>query len=301
MDDANAPVEERAALVALLGEAAAADPRLCTGWSAIASEVVRRGSALAVWNQRHPLSLDGPGESDGALLRARDRMAGWRTAGIDLLTVLDGRYPLQLRRVQHIPSVLFVRGQLLADEVGVSVVGSRQGSVRGHRMTTEIARGLIEREISVISGLALGIDTAAHQATVSAGGRPIGLLGTGINRVYPAQNRHLHDRVAAAGALVSQFMPDAPPDKHAFPMRNATMSGLGRASVIVEAGEYSGSRILGRLSLEQGRPLILTGAVVTSTQWGAELADRAGVYVASTTAQVLDIVDEVVCDVDAGT
>ena len=94
------------------------------------------------------------------------------------------------------------------------------------------------------------------------GGRPIGVLGTGINRVYPASHRELHDRVAAAGALVSQFLPDAPPTKQSFPMRNVTMSGLGRASIIVEASEHSGTRIQARVAVEHGRPVILTDFVV---------------------------------------
>ncbi|HYB37581.1 MAG TPA: DNA-processing protein DprA [Mycobacterium sp.] len=213
MDDARRTGEqERVALVALLGEPTAADPRrLYTSWSAIAAEVVRRGSALAVWNEWHPLTLDGPGESDGALVRARDRLEGWRAAGFDLLTVLDRRYPVQLSRVQQIPPVVFVKGEPHAEEVGVSVVGSRAASVRGQEKATAIARGLVERGFAVMSGLATGVDTAAHQATLAAGGRPIGVLGTSITGVYPETNRALHERVGAAGALVPQFLPPTRP------------------------------------------------------------------------------------------
>ena len=302
MEDAHADEEERVALLALLGELAAADPRRRhTRWSAIASEVLRCGSALALWNQWHPLTLDGPSESDGALARARDWLTGWQATGFDLLTVLDRRYPLQLRRIQQIPPVLFVTGELHTEEAGVSVVGSRQASARGQRMATDIARGLVKRGLSVISGLATGVDTAAHHATLTAGGRPIGVLGTGITRVYPETNRVLHERVAAAGALVSQFLPDCPPDKHTLALRNATMAGLSRASVIVQAGERSGSRVHARYAMAHGRPLIVTDAVVASTRWGRELSHRPGVYVAGTTAEVLGIVDEVACDVDVGT
>jgi predicted Rossmann fold nucleotide-binding protein DprA/Smf involved in DNA uptake len=105
-----------------------------------------------------------------------------------------------------------------------------------------VLRTGLRSAVSALFPGVLGIDTAAHEATLAAGGRPVGVLGTGINRVYPAQNRHLHERIAVAGALLSQFLPNAPPGKAAFRMRNATISGLGRASVIVEAGEYSGSR-----------------------------------------------------------
>jgi DNA processing protein len=302
MQHTDASEEERVALVALLGEQTDTDPRrLYMGWSAIAAEVMRRGSALAVWNERHPLTLDGPGESDAALVRARGRLAGWRAGDFDFLTVLDRGYPLQLRHVQSIPPVLFVTGELLAGEVGVSVVGSRDASLGGQQMADAIARGLVEREIAVISGLATGVDAAAHHATLAAGGRPIGVLGTGITRVYPETNRALHERVAAAGVLVSQFSPEHPPDKHTLALRNATMAGLSRASVIVEAGERSGSRVHARYALACRRPLILTDVVVASTRWGREISHRPGVYVTGSTAEVLGVVDQVVSDVDVGT
>ncbi|WP_375489199.1 DNA-processing protein DprA [uncultured Mycobacterium sp.] len=226
-------------------------------------------------------------------MRARDQLTEWQRADFDLVTIVDQRYPLRLKRIQQCPPLLFVQGGLCADELGVSVVGSRRASVGGQRMAADIARGLVERGFSVVSGLAAGIDTAAHEATLAAGGRPIGVLGTGIHMVYPQENRALHDRVAAVGALVSQFLPDAPPDKHALRMRNATISGLATASVIVEAGEHSGSRILARRSVEHRRPLILTD-VAASTRWGAALRGRRGVYVAHSAAAVLDIVDDVV-------
>jgi DNA processing protein len=301
MDDADAGDDEHVALVALLGEQSGAGPRrVYAGWSAVAAEVVRRGSALAVWNERHPLTLDGPREADAALVGARNRLARWRAADFDVLTVLDRRYPLQLRDIQPIPPALFVTGQLLADEVGVSVVGSRDASGRGQQMAGAIARGLVERGIAVISGLATGIDAAAHHATLAAGGRAIGVLGTGITRVYPATNRALHERVAAAGVLVSQFLPEHPPDKHTLALRNATMAGLSRASVIVEAGERSGSRVHARYALACRRPLIVTDVVAASTRWGRELSHRPGVYVAGSTSEVLGIIDQVVSDVDVG-
>jgi DNA processing protein len=205
---------------------------------------------------------------------------------------------LALREIHQLPPLLFLKGRLEADEVGVSVVGSRNASDRGRSIAAAVARGLAERGIAVISGLAAGIDAAAHQAAVAAGGRPIGVLGTGITRVYPPQHRDLHQEVAATGALVSQFLPDAPPGKHTFPIRNATISGLGRASVVVEAGEHSGSRIQARLAVEHGRPVILTDTVVASTVWGAQLRNRPGVYVASSTPELLSIVDTVVHDTD---
>jgi DNA processing protein len=165
-------------------------------------------------------------------------------------------------------------------------------------MASNIATGLVERGLSVISGLADGIDTAAHEATLQAGGRPVGVIGTGINRVYPstASSRTLHERVADAGVLISQFLPDAPPSRTSFPMRNVTMSGLGKASIIVEAGERSGTRVLARAAVEHGRAVILTDAVVDATQWGKQLADRPGVYVAGSMSEVMNIVESIVAE-----
>jgi DNA processing protein len=292
--------EERVALVALLGEQAGSDPRRrYAGLSDIAAEVVRHGSALAVWNERHPLTLDGPGEAEAARARARDRLARWRAAGLGFVTVLDRRYPLPLGHIAPMPPIMFVTGELRADEVGVSVAGSREASARGQQMAGAIARGLVERGLSVISGLANGIDAAAHHATLAAGGHPIGVLGTGITRVYPETNRALHAHVADAGGLVSQFSPEQRPDRHTLALRNATMAGLSRASVIVEAGERSGSRVHAGYALACRRPLILTDAVVASTRWGRELSHRPRVYVAGSTAEVLDVVDAVVWDAGA--
>jgi len=126
------------------------------------------------------------------------------------------------------------------------------------------------------------------------------VLGTGITRIYPEENRVLHRRIAAAGAVVSQFWPDGPPGAPTFRMRTATLAGLGRASVIVEAGERSGSRVHARSALQHGRPLMITGVVAASTGWGREWSHRAGVYVAGSAAGLLRVVDEVICDVDVG-
>jgi DNA processing protein len=297
--------EERAALLALIDER----PALCgehagkTLWSTIASEVALRGSALAVWHDAHPpapptLAFEGDiafvDDSDVHFKAAWQQLVEWeQSTEFDLVTVLDAEYPLALRGIHQMPPVLFVKGRLRPDEVGVSVVGSRNATQRGLSVAAHVAEGLVERGISVISGLAHGIDAAAHEATLRVGGRPIGVIGTGINRVYPASYRELHERVAVAGALVSQFLPDAPPSKQSFPMRNVTMSGLGRASIIIEAGEHSGTRILARVAVEHGRPVILTDFVANGTNWGQAIGGRPGVYVASGTAEVMDIVEKV--------
>jgi DNA processing protein len=293
------PFTERAAFLALLDER----PPLPgehrrASWSEIALEVSLRGSASALWDETHALTLDGMADPDGVLAGARHRLQTWTDADFDVSTVLDAEYPLALRGIHEMPPILFTKGTLRSDDVGVSIVGSRQASAKGLSMASNIAIGLVERGLSVISGLADGIDTAAHEATLQAGGRPVGVIGTGINGVYPstAGSRTLHGRVAGAGVLISQFLPDAPPSRTSFPMRNVTMSGLGKASIIVEAGERSGTRVLARAAVEHGRAVILTDVVVNATQWGKQLADRPGVYVAGSTSEVMNIVESIVAE-----
>ncbi|WP_324189067.1 DNA-processing protein DprA [Nocardia cyriacigeorgica] len=266
-------------------------------WPEIASEVALRGSALTLWHEIYPLALDGMGGEEGAALdRAAADWAGWAHSAFDVLTVLDEAYPASLKAIHQMPPLLFTRGEVRATETAVSVVGSRAASADGVRIAENVARGLVERGVTVLSGLAAGIDTAAHRAVIEAGGRPVGVIGTGIMKSYPAENRWLHNAVAEHGALISQFLPDAPPQKQNFPMRNATMSGLGVASVIVEASEHSGARIQARVAVEHGRPVILTNLVAERTQWGRELRGRPGVFLASRTVEVMQIVERLIED-----
>jgi DNA processing protein len=150
----------------------------------------------------------------------------------------------------------------LADDPAVSVVGSREASPQGLTMAAHVARELTARKMTVVSGLARGIDTAALQATLDAGGRAVTVIGTGIGtgigRTYLTENRALQQEIAKRGLVLSQFWPDGPPQKHTFLMRNATMSGYGLATVIVEAGAKSGARVQARIAVEHGRQVILT-------------------------------------------
>lgn len=285
------------ALVALLQQPYAT-------WPEIAFDVAVRGSAVDVFAEKI-------GDADDALFGdpraqriwddAEQTVRSWEGFPFQPVTVLDSSYPVNLLGIHEVPPILFVRGALRASEVGVSVVGTRSPSTRGIRCARDVARGLSERGIAVVSGLAAGIDRAAHTETLAAGGRPIGVIGTGILRTYPRENAGLHFDVASAGALVSQFWPDAPPSRQSFPMRNVVMSGLGFASVVVEAGEKSGTRIQARVAVKHGRPVILTRDVYAATEWARVLAGRPGVYVADSVAQILDIVDALLAaDSDGG-
>jgi DNA processing protein len=176
----------------------------------------------------------------------------------------------------------------------VSVVGSRQASDRGLAVAADVARELVSRGVTVVAGLAVGIDTAAHQAALAAGGRTVAIIGTGINLTYPAQNKDLHTEIAAQGLLLSQFWPDAPPQRQNFLMRNATMSGYGLATVVVEAGEHSGARAQARMAVEHGRPVILTEMVRERNEWAQALVDRPGIHVANSLRSLLEIVDRLI-------
>jgi DNA processing protein len=214
-------LREQAALVALLR----ARP-MGVSWAEITADVIEVGSALEVWHRLVPAALvDMPGEPD-ALEAAAQEIIRWTERDVALATILDESYPVRLRAIHQAPPVLFARGALIPDEVAVSVVGSRKASDQGLAMAGGVARELVARGISVIAGLALGIDTAAHRAALAAGGRTVAVIGTGINRVYPAENRKLQEEIAARGLLLSQFWPDAPPQKHTFLIRNAHDVGV---------------------------------------------------------------------------
>lgn len=159
-------------------------------------------------------------------------------------------------------------------------------------MATSISEALVSMDVTVVAGLAAGIDTAAHETALRRGGRTVAVIGTGIRRHYPAANRRLQERIANEGLLLSQFWPDAPPQQHNFPMRNAVMSGYGIATVVVEAGEHSGARIQARMAVHHGRPVILTDLVANGTEWGRELLSRPDVYLASSIDDVVERVSE---------
>jgi DNA processing protein len=255
--------------------------------------VLECGDVEALLDELDPVELFASPEQMSVRAEALELAEAWQAEDFDFVTILDGRYPSALREIHQAPPFLFAAGELQVDDPAVSVVGSREASDRGVSMARSIARALVQRDISVIAGLALGIDTAAHTAALEAGGRTVALIATGIRKQYPAQNRALHRRIATSGLLLSQFWPDASPQKHNFLMRNATMSGYGLATIVVEAGEHSGARAQARMAVEHGRPVILTDLVVESTSWGRSLVGRPGVTVASSLDEVTATVDKI--------
>lgn len=214
--------------------------------------------------------------------RVGNELAAASEAGARLVTVLDQDYPANLRMIPNLPPFLFVRGELAeADTRSVAVVGTRDASADGIRRAARMSRLLAEQEVTVISGLAKGIDTAAHRAALGAGGRTIAVLGTGITKCYPSQNRELAEQITRAGALVSQFWPTRPPGKDTFPRRNVVTSGLSQGTVVIEASSTSGAKMQARLALEHGKKVFLLRSLATSQQWAQTyISERGAVEVA---------------------
>jgi DNA processing protein len=206
---------------------------------------------------------------------------GARADGIRLTTVLDDNYPLNLRTIFNAPPFLFYRGELRAaeDARSVAVVGTRRASQEGLRRAEKMARLLVAEGVTVLSGLARGIDTAAHAAALKAKGRTVAVVGTGIRRVYPKENKELAERIAQAGAVVSQFWPDAAPATYTFPRRNVTMSGMGQGTVVIEASSTSGAKMQARLALEHGKKAFLVSRLVTEQPWARTYLERGAIEV----------------------
>jgi DNA processing protein len=227
---------------------------------------------------------------DPALLAQRvDKEIDAATAvGARLVTVMDHGYPANLRLIPNLPPFLFYRGELREEDArSVAVVGTRQASDVGIDRAIRMARMLAERGVTVISGLARGIDTAAHHAALAAGARTIAVFGTGITQCYPAENRSLAEEITASGALVSQFWPTRPPGRDTFPRRNVVTSGISQGTVVIEAGSTSGAKMQARLAIEHGKKVFLIRSLVTSQPWASEYVSRRGAI------EVADV-DEVV-------
>lgn len=218
----------------------------------------------------------------------------WRDAGRDVRTVFDANYPRNLLSVFNKPPLVFIVGEWREDRdsLSVAVVGTRKPSPDGVKRAQLAARKLARAGITVISGLAAGIDTAAHTAALDAAGRTVAVMGTGTDRIYPAENLALAERIiASGGALVSQFFPDQPPTQWTFPMRNVVMSGLALATLVIEASETSGARQQARTALQHGRTVFLAASLVESHAWARKMVE---VGYDGTQALVAASVDEVV-------
>lgn len=290
------PDHEAAALVILLrtGE---------RPWQQYADLVEEAGSAVAVLEdelatrakqipgQASLLLPENRRDQHELLTATAAEVARWTAQGMELITILDAGYPENLRAVHDCPPLIFVKGRLEPRDCrSIAVVGARRASPKGASVARGIAEHLVQHEYTVVSGLAAGIDTAAHTAALDHGGRTLAVIGTGLSRSYPPQNASLQRRIASECAVISQFWPDAAPSRRSFPMRNAVMSGLTLATVVVEASHTSGSRMQARLALAHGRPVFLVDSLLEQ-DWARELAGRPGAHVARSPSDITSTVE----------
>jgi DNA processing protein len=276
---------EHAALVALLKTR----PDKLT-WRKLTDRILDNGSAVDVWRTFHPESLI-PSEDDIAPLEESAADLGrWEEQGLTFLSALDPRFPPQLQHMASSPPFLFARGELRDDDSAIGVVGSRNVSTHGLALAAQVAESLVAEGFTITSGLAAGVDAAAHKAALQVGGRTVAFIATGLNNSYPTVNRDLQAAVAERGLVLSQFWPDAPPQKANFLQRNALIAAYSLAAVVIEAGENSGARNLARQAVEQGRPLILTDRVVTANDWARQMLYLPTVHQAAGPADVVGIV-----------
>jgi DNA processing protein len=211
-----------------------------------------------------------------------------QAAGCQIITQSDANYPPLLKAIEDPPPVLYVKGEMgEAVAPAIAVVGSRRPSTYGKVVAEQLVRGLGEAGVTVVSGLARGIDSVAHAKTLEHGGRTIAVLGCGLSHMYPPENRPLAQRISRQGAVVSEFSMQTKPDRLNFPLRNRTISGLSLGTVVIEAGERSGALITVQWALEQGREVFaVPGNVTAPTSRGTNRLIKMG-------AKLVDCVEDI--------
>jgi DNA processing protein len=229
-----------------------------SAWKAAPAELAQAGLGLKVIERvvqaRESVDLE----------KVWDRI---QKQGIQILTWQDESYPQRLKEIDQPPPVLYIRGEYLPDDLfAVGIVGTRRVTAYGRQITEELASFLAANGMTVISGLARGVDAIAHQTALKAGGRTIAVLGSGVDRIYPPEHRGLAERMMERGAIISDYAPGTPPEASNFPPRNRIISGLSLAVVVVEAGETSGALITAEFAAEQGREVFAVPGSILAPQ-----------------------------------
>jgi len=198
--------------------------------------------------------------------------------GVELIPITDPRYPPRLRDIFDPPPLLYARGRVeLLANLMLGVVGTRRPTPYGVQVATRLSKDLSEAGLTIASGMARGIDTAAHRAVLDVEGDTIAVFGCGVDEVYPAENRKLAENLAEKGLIISEFPMGAPPFPQNFPVRNRIISGMSAGILVVEGGEYSGSTITAKLASEQNREMFaVPGNVTSKMSWGPNLLIKQG-------------------------
>jgi DNA processing protein len=256
------------------------------------------GDLELAWNaQAHDLQQAGlDRRSLSRLLKAREaldldtELERLERVGVQVLTWDDDAYPPNLRKVYNAPPLLYVRGSIEErDEWAVAIVGTRRASVYGKEAARMVSRGLAQAGVTIVSGLARGIDTVAHQACLEAGGRTLAVLGCGVDVTYPASNARLAGEIMERGALVSEYALGTRPDARNFPPRNRIISGLTLGTVVVEADMTSGARITSGFALEQGREVFsIPGSIFARGSRGTNDLIQQGAKLVTNVGDILE-------------
>ena len=263
--------------------------------------VVAEPAELFTWPMHRLIEIDGVGperarricDPHGEETVATER-ARCHQAGVRIITQADRDYPSAFLRLGDPPLAVWLRGEIQPrDALGLAVVGPRRPTAYGHRVGHKFSSGLARLGTCLISGLARGIDTVAHEAALACGARTIAVLGSGIGKLYPEENAPLAARIAAgSGAIVSEFPYLTPPSPGTFPRRNRLVAALSLATLVIEAGERSGALITARLAAELGRVvLVVPGAIDNPESIGANQLIRDGATMVTTLEQILEEVE----------
>ncbi len=212
---------------------------------------------------------------------------------IKILTLADPLYPKLLAQIYDPPSLIYYKGDAAAlAEFSIAIVGSRKYSPYGQQVCEHLARDLAQNKLTIVSGLAYGIDTLAHHAALAAGGKTVAVLASGLDRqnIYPTPNRYLADKITASqGVLISEFPYGAPPLRHHFPQRNRLISGLSLATLVIEAGEKSGALITGQHALDQNREVFaVPGNIYSPTSAGTNNLIKLGARLVTNATDILE-------------
>jgi DNA processing protein len=209
--------------------------------------------------------------------------------GIQVLTWDDEDFPQRLREISQPPPVLYLRGEFLPeDHFAVAIVGTRRVTSYGRQVTEEIATSLAAGGITIVSGLARGVDSIAHQAALKAGGRTLAVLGSGVDKIYPPEHRTLATQITGRGAVISDYAPGTPPESSNFPPRNRIISGLSMAVLVVEAGRTSGALITAEFAAEQGREVFaVPGNILAPQSKGTNKLIQQGAHPLLSTQDIL--------------
>jgi DNA processing protein len=216
---------------------------------------------------------------------AEDEIKRVAEAGGSVLTPEDAEYPERLREIYDPPAVLWIRGDVtLLTRPGIAVVGTRHPSPYGAGMAEMLSRDLANRGLVILSGMARGVDTAAHKGALDAGGKTVAVWGTGIDVIYPKENKKLAEQiVATGGAIVSEYPLGTFPAPQNFPIRNRILSGMSVGVLVIEAAEYSGTRITARCAMEQNRDVYaVPGNVTNKNAWGPNTLIKQGAKLTAT-------------------